>query len=108
MCLSARIINALRSRARKRLGNTRGDFDAIHIRSELYHHTLSDIHFYYILTFCSSILGGDFQLQFPMTRMDASDILEELKDIVAPGNTLFITTDQRDLTFFSSFQKYTM
>ena len=37
--------------------------------------------------------------------MDASDILEELKDVVAPGNTLFITTDERDLTFFSSFQE---
>ena len=40
-----------------------------------------------------------------MTRMDASDILEELKDVVAPGNTLFITTDERDLTFFSSIQE---
>ena len=40
-----------------------------------------------------------------MTRMDASDILAELKDIVTPGNTLFITTDERDLTFFSSIQE---
>jgi len=40
-----------------------------------------------------------------MTKMDASEILTELKDIVTPGNTLFITTDERDLTFFSSIQE---
>ena len=40
-----------------------------------------------------------------MTKMDANEILTELKELVTPGNTLFITTDERDLTFFSSIQE---
>ena len=49
-------------------------------------------------------LGGDFHQQFP-TDMDASEILTGLKEYIAPGSTLFIATDERDLSFFSSIQE---
>ena len=65
MCLSARIINALRDHARQRNpANMNGDFQSLHIRR------------------------GDFESQFPTTKMEASDILAELKDSIAPGSTL--------------------
>lgn len=82
MCLAARVIRALRTRASKQsIGNINGDYDAIHIRR------------------------GDFQKQFTMTKMDASEILAGLKDTITPGHTLFIATDERDLTFFSSIKE---
>ena len=82
MCLAARVIRALRTRASKQsIGNINGDYDAIHIRR------------------------GDFQKQFTMTKMDASEILAGLKDTITPGKTLFIATDERDLTFFSSIKE---
>ena len=37
--------------------------------------------------------------------MDASEILTGLKEYIAPGSTLFIATDERDLSFFSSIQE---
>ena len=49
-------------------------------------------------------LGGDFHQQFP-TDMDASEILTGLKEYIAPGSTLFIATDERDLSFFTSIQE---
>lgn len=65
MCLSARIIKALRDHAKQRNpANINGDYSALHIRR------------------------GDFQSQFPTTKMEASDILAELKDTVTPGSTL--------------------
>jgi len=82
MCLAARIINSLRNHARKRSpGNIDGIYDAVHIRR------------------------GDFQQQFPMTEMDANEILEGLKEHIAPGSALFIATNDRDISFFRPIQE---
>jgi hypothetical protein len=56
------------------------------------------LHFY--LT-CSAA-GGDFQQQ---SEMNASEILTGLKDIIAPGSSLFIATNERDLSVFASIQE---
>ena len=107
MCLAARIISALRTRARNSLGNANGLFDAVHIRSK--HFVFLDSIFnsfpvLSILLLCPFFLGGDFHQQFP-TDMDASEILTGLKEYIAPGSTLFIATDERDLSFFTSIQE---
>lgn len=82
MCLSARVISALRNHARQQSPtNLDGAYDAVHIRR------------------------GDFQQQFPDTEMDANEILAALKERVAPGSTLFICTNERDLSFFSPLKE---
>mmetsp|Transcript_38251 Transcript_38251/g.82390 ORF Transcript_38251/g.82390 Transcript_38251/m.82390 type:complete len:921 (-) Transcript_38251:426-3188(-) len=82
MCLSARIINALRNHARQRSpGNVNGVYDAVHVRR------------------------GDFQQQFPTTEMDAGEILAGLKEYIAPGSTIFICTNERDISFFAPIQE---
>lgn len=78
-CLAARMVNAMRNYVRQRSpGNTERlfEYDAIHIRR------------------------GDFQSQFPITEMSAGTILTGIQDIIAPGSTLYISTDERDQTFF--------
>mmetsp|Transcript_63556 Transcript_63556/g.187621 ORF Transcript_63556/g.187621 Transcript_63556/m.187621 type:complete len:397 (-) Transcript_63556:166-1356(-) len=75
-CAAARIIEAVRDRARKRdpLNNPGGTFDSMHIRR------------------------GDFQ--FKDTRIDAPQILENSKDVLEENATVFIATDERDKSFF--------
>jgi len=82
MCLSARIIGALRTHARQHSpGNVSGAYDAVHIRR------------------------GDFQQQFPMTEMSATDILTGLQEHIPPGSTIFICTNERDMSFFRPIQQ---
>ena len=68
-CAAARIVNALRERARKRNPDSNGDFDAFHIRR------------------------GDFQ--YTVTRFEADKIYEVSKDMLTPNATVYIATDER-------------
>ena len=81
MCLAARIINALRNRARLSSGNVHRLYDAVHVRR------------------------GDFQQQFPMTEMNATEILTQLREHIAPGSTLFISTNERNTSFFTPIRE---
>lgn len=80
MCLAARVVAALRARARQDLSNVNGDYDAIHVRRT------------------------DFQSQFPDTDISASDLLTQLQKTVKSGSTLFIATDEHNQTFFKDIQ----
>lgn len=82
VCLAARMISAMRNYVRQRTPeNTKGLYDAIHIRR------------------------GDFQSQFPNTEMTASTILAGIQDRIAPGSTLYISTDERNPTFFDPLRE---
>lgn len=82
MCIAARIVSALRLKARNvDLGNIRGDFDAIHIQR------------------------GEFQQQYPTTDINAIAVLTEMKEVIVPGSTVFITTNENDLSFFAPIQE---
>ncbi|KAL7455629.1 hypothetical protein ACHAWC_007164 [Mediolabrus comicus] len=82
VCLAARMISAMREYVRQRTPeNTKGLYDAIHIRR------------------------GDFQSQFPNTEMTASTILAGIQDSIAPGSTLYISTDERNPTFFDPLRE---
>ena len=59
----------------------------------------------YFLFNMLDVTGGDFQQQYPMTEMNASEILTVLKEFVAPGASIFIATNERDLSFFASIQE---
>jgi GDP-fucose protein O-fucosyltransferase len=72
-CAAARIVAALRKRAKDR-GWQDGRFDTFHIRR------------------------GDFQ--FKDTRIGAEEILQNSKDVLTVNKTLFIATDERDKAFF--------
>merc|ERR1740139_1261709 len=75
-CAAARIVQAVRARAKKNNpeNNPDGIFDAFHIRR------------------------GDFQ--YKGTRISAELIYEKASQVLQPGTTLFIATDERDKKFF--------
>ena len=95
MCAAAKIIQAIRNRARERnVTNVHGDYDAIHIRR------------------------GDFQ--YRVTRLDPKEIYINSKDELTEGATLFVATDETkgkrelfqpladhyDLVYLDDFQEY--
>jgi hypothetical protein len=86
-CAAARIVHAMRlhDKSRKKdhpdnpaIGN--GEFDTFHIRR------------------------GDFQ--FKATRIEATEIYENTKNILSPGATIFIATDERDKAFFDPLKEH--
>jgi GDP-fucose protein O-fucosyltransferase len=77
-CAAARVVEAVRERAKSR-GSPDGAFDSIHVRR------------------------GDFQ--FKITRAEPEEILEQLKKNVPERATLFIATDERNKTFFKPIRQ---
>jgi hypothetical protein len=75
-CAAARIVNAIRDRARERNPASNGQYDAFHIRR------------------------GDFQSQFEDTDVDANQIYEVSKDALTPNATIYIGTDEKDKSYF--------
>lgn len=74
-CAAARVVNAVRERARtKDPLNQGGLFDAFHIRR------------------------GDFQ--YKETRIEADEILRRVEKHMVLGSTVYIGTDERNKTFF--------
>jgi len=76
ICAAARVVQAVRDRARSRdpVKNPNGEFDSFHIRR------------------------GDFQ--YKKTRVDADVIYEISHRDLTEGATVYIATDERDKTFF--------
>jgi hypothetical protein len=78
-CAAARVVKAMRQKARDH-GNADGVFDTFHIRR------------------------GDFQ--YKDTRVDASVIYENIKDLIPEGGPIYIATDERDKSFFKIFHEH--
>ncbi len=80
MCTAARVVEAIRERARARdpVNNPGGEFDALHVRR------------------------GDFQ--YKLTRVNADVIYERSKNNLKANATLYIATDERDKSFFRIFK----
>ena len=72
-CAAARIVAAVRERAKRR-GWDGGNFDTMHIRR------------------------GDFQ--FKDVRIEASEILKNSRDVLTVNKTVYVATDERDKNFF--------
>lgn len=81
MCAAARIVDAVRKRAKSKNpdSNTDGFYDSLHIRR------------------------GDFQ--FKETRLEAEDIAKITKSELQSGATIFIATDERNKSFFKPFRE---
>ena len=80
-CAAARVVQAVRERASKNpaaKNNTKGEYDAFHIRR------------------------GDFQ--YTVTRFDAPKIYDMSKSKLKKGETVYIATDERDKNFFRPLQ----
>lgn len=73
-CAAARVVNAMRERARKRNPASNGEFDSFHIRR------------------------GDFQ--YTVTRFETDKIYHLTKDELTNNATVYIATDERDKSFF--------
>ena len=82
-CAAARVVEAMRTFARSRPNNLAGRFDAFHIRR------------------------GDFQYQ--QMRIGATEIYQNVKDVLPHGAVVFIATDEQNKTFFDPLRKqYTL
>eukprot|EP00586_Coscinodiscus_wailesii_P017298 CAMPEP_0172491018 /NCGR_PEP_ID=MMETSP1066-20121228/21672_1 /TAXON_ID=671091 /ORGANISM="Coscinodiscus wailesii, Strain CCMP2513" /LENGTH=643 /DNA_ID=CAMNT_0013259805 /DNA_START=121 /DNA_END=2052 /DNA_ORIENTATION=- len=80
-CAAARIVEAVRKRAReKHEGNKEGYYDSFHIRR------------------------GDFQ--YKATRIEADEIYENSKDELEEGATVYIATDERNKDFFAPMAEH--
>ena len=80
-CAAARVVAAVRRRARERNAtNSRGEFDTMHIRR------------------------GDFQ--YKATRVDADEIYKVTKRKFAEGSTVYIATDEHDKPFFKTLMEH--
>ena len=77
-CAAARVVSALRGKARQH-GNIEGRFDSLHVRR------------------------GDFQLQFIETEMSAVEIRQVVKKKFVENATIYIATDEKDKSFFDPF-----
>jgi hypothetical protein len=78
-CAAARVVNAVREKAREH-GDPDGKFDSFHIRR------------------------GDFQ--YKETRIEAQEIYENVKDVLVENSTVFIATDERNMAFFEPLRKH--
>ena len=78
MCAAARVIASIQVRAKNRdpIRNPAGHYDSFHIRR------------------------GDFQ--YKSTRIDSSQILENSKELLVPGSTIFIATGKSSVQKVSS------
>jgi GDP-fucose protein O-fucosyltransferase len=78
-CAAARVIEALRRKAIEN-GDPNGYFDSFHVRR------------------------GDFQ--YDQTRISATAIYKNTKDVLVPNSTIFIATDENDSSFFDPLRKH--
>ena len=79
-CAAARVVDAVRRRARGRGDNPKGEFDSFHIRR------------------------GDFQ--YKDTRLEADQILANVKDEIPFNSTIFVATDHQKRDFFEPLAKH--
>lgn len=82
MCAAARIVKAVRDRAKTKdpTSNPDGLYDSMHIRR------------------------GDFQ--FKQTRVEINVIYDQIKKTLKPGGTLYIATDERNKSFFDLLKEH--
>lgn len=81
VCAAARIVKAVRERARKHsASNTKGEYDSMHVRR------------------------GDFQ--FKNVKLDVDGLYKESKDYLKEGDTLYIATDEKKKDFFGLFKEH--
>ena len=78
-CAAAKIVDAVRSRAREN-GDPDGIYDSMHVRR------------------------GDFQ--YKQTRISAEQIYENIRDVFVENSTVFIATDERDKAFFDPLRQH--
>jgi len=78
-CAAARVVAAVREKARQH-GNSEGLFDTFHIRR------------------------GD--LQYKDCFIEADEILENVQDKLEEKSTIFIATDERNMTYFDPLRKH--
>mmetsp|Transcript_36571 Transcript_36571/g.49001 ORF Transcript_36571/g.49001 Transcript_36571/m.49001 type:complete len:625 (+) Transcript_36571:72-1946(+) len=85
MCAAARIVEALRNRSKARnstQNSSSGTFDTFHIRR------------------------GDFLGMYQWTNVGAKEIFDTTKDVLTPNSTIFIATDEKNITFFEPLKKH--
>lgn len=80
-CAAARIVHAIREHSRER-GDPNGSFDSFHIRRD------------------------DFGSQFRETQYEADKIYQISKDELRENATIYVATDERNMTFFDPMRQH--
>jgi hypothetical protein len=79
-CAAARVVNALREKAREN-GNERGVFDSMHIRR------------------------GDFEGHRLGMIVSSNVIFNNIHDVLEPNSTIYVSTDEQNRDFFDIFRQ---
>jgi hypothetical protein len=79
-CAAARVVYAIRQRARKR-GDPNGDYDSFHVRR------------------------GDFSIQFKDAVVDAARLVERSKGELKMNATVYFATDERNRSYFDPLRE---
>lgn len=80
-CAAARVVNALRKKSKEH-GDPNGSFDSFHIRRR------------------------DFLYVYKDAKVDALQIYRRFKSTLKVNSTIFIATDEKDLSFFDPLSKH--
>ena len=85
-CAAARVVEAVRDHARNNsqhnASHTEGLYDSMHVRR------------------------GDFKYQYSWTQLPAEKLYSLSKEELAEGSTLYISTDEKDKSFFAIFKTH--
>ena len=105
MCAGARVVEAVRERARDKGGL----FDTIHVRRGGEQSTCNPRHAIFLTLWLQLIhpvpsIFTDFQ--YKKTRLEAKELIKKSKDRLAEGGVLYIATDERDKSFFEPFREH--
>lgn len=101
MCAGARVVEAVRERARDKGGL----FDTIHVRRGGEQST-SSIFLTLWLQLIHPVPSIFTDFQYKKTRLEAKELIKKSKDRLTEGGVLYIATDERDKSFFEPFREH--
>ena len=107
-CAAARVVAAIRDRARSRdpNGNVNGEFDSFHIRRVSLRILYSTLVYCHHLTYHLHYIRSQGDFQYKNTRLEADQIYENVKDEIRENTTVFVATDHQGKPFFKNLQDH--
>ena len=105
-CAAARVVAAIRDRARSRDPNGSGEFDSFHIRRVSLRILYSTLIYCHYLTYQLHYTRFQGDFQYKNTRLEADQIYENVKDEIRENTTVFVATDHQGKPFFKNLQDH--
>jgi hypothetical protein len=102
MCAGARVVEAVRERARDKGGL----FDTIHVRRGGEQSMSMPLFNVMASTYTSTVPFIITDFQYKKTRLEAKELIKKSKNRLTEGGVLYIATDERDKSFFEPFREH--